>query len=226
MTRALATLILVVVGVVSAVPTRAGELTVRVRDRSGAPISKAIVALEQPASHEFASTVEEEAIIDQVSRRFVPDVSSVRVGTRVSFPNSDDVRHHVYSFSRAKPFQIKLYHGTPTDPIIFDKPGLVVLGCNIHDRMVGYLYVAGSPHHAVLDKSGEVHFKGVQPGPYELYVWHPAIPVEERHTQLLTVTDQATQTTVVLNSTVVKKRAPETIDDVERQFRELRGASS
>jgi plastocyanin len=80
-------------------------------------------------------------VMDQVNKAFLPHVLVVPKGAKVSFPNSDDIRHHVYSFSEAKTFELKLYHGQPKAPLDFAEPGIVVLGCNIHDSMVGYIYV-------------------------------------------------------------------------------------
>jgi plastocyanin len=114
----------------------------------------------------------ESAVIDQVDKRFVPRVSVVRAGTEVSFPNSDSIRHQVYSFSPAKVFSLKLYAGTASAPVTFDKPGLVVLGCNIHDYMVGFVAVVDSPYFTKLPPSGSATIN-LPPGRYRLRVWNP-----------------------------------------------------
>ena len=85
------------------------------------------------------------AKIDQVNKEFVPLVSVVQTNTEITFPNSDNIRHSVYSFSPAKVFSLKLYAGKSAAPVIFDKAGLVVLGCNIHDLMVSWLLVVDTP---------------------------------------------------------------------------------
>ena len=91
-----------------------------------------------------------------------------------SFPNSDNTRHHVYSFSAPNPFEIKLYSGTPTEPVAFNQPGLVVLGCNIHDNMVGYIYVAKPNEHVwSSNEQGSVTINGLLPSTVE--VWHPRL---------------------------------------------------
>ena len=87
-------------------------------------------------------------IVDQINLEFVPHVKPVVVGSPVYFPNKDDVRHHVYSFSPAKRFELPLYSGTPAAPVVFDRPGIVAIGCNIHDWMLGYIYVAETPYLA------------------------------------------------------------------------------
>jgi hypothetical protein len=91
----------------------------------------------------------------------------------VSFPNRDDIRHQVYSFSPAKRFELRLYKGTPSEPVLFDKPGLVVLGCNIHDWMVGYIYVTDDPWFAVSDATGTLHLDALPAGRYQVTLWHP-----------------------------------------------------
>jgi hypothetical protein len=103
-------------------------------------------------------------------------VLAVRSGTRVAFPNSDNIRHHVYSFSPAKHFELRLYQGTPSEPVLFDKPGAVVLGCNIHDWMVGYVYVTDDPWFAVSDAQGRVQLDSVPVGSYAVSLWHPLAP--------------------------------------------------
>ena len=149
-----------------------GSLETFVKDERGKPLSDAVVSLTQvggtappprPAS----------AVMDQQNRTFVPLVLAVPVGTAVTFPNRDNIRHHVYSFSSPKRFELPLYMGTPAAPVLFDKPGVVVLGCNIHDWMVGYIYVSATPHFGKTTDDGTVRLADVAPGAYEARVWHP-----------------------------------------------------
>jgi hypothetical protein len=109
--------------------------------------------------------------LDQVNKRFVPRVTVVRTGTTVTFPNSDRIRHQVYSFSHAKTFSLKLYAGSPSTPVIFDHPGLVVLGCNIHDFMVAFVGVVDSPYFAKTPDNGLVTLD-LPSGRYRLRAWH------------------------------------------------------
>lgn len=113
------------------------------------------------------------AIIDQVERRFVPMVLLIEAGQSVDFPNSDNVRHHVYSFSDIKQFSTPLYADESIEPVLFDKPGIAVLGCNIHDSMVAYVYVSESPVRAISDESGNLLLTGLTANPGTLSVWHP-----------------------------------------------------
>ena len=110
--------------------------------------------------------------IDQVHKRFVPHVLAVQTGTSITFPNSDNVRHQVYSFSEAKRFELKLYAGKPANPIVMDHPGLVVLGCNIHDWMRAYVYVLDTRFFALTNANGHAKID-VPPGDYTVKIWHP-----------------------------------------------------
>jgi plastocyanin len=113
-----------------------------------------------------------EAVIDQLAKQFVPKVTVLRTGTTVLFKNSDRMRHQVYSFSPAKNFTLKLSMGPLQQPVVFDKPGLVVLGCNIHDNMIAFVGVVDSPYFAKTPKSGSVTLN-LPAGRYRLRVWHP-----------------------------------------------------
>ena len=114
--------------------------------------------------------------IAQTDKRFVPTVSVLPVGSAVNFPNRDTVRHHVYSFSQAKTFELKLYIGTPANPVVFDRPGVAVLGCNIHDTMVAWVLVVETPYFGRTDAAGRLRLDSAPPGSYRLRVWHPALP--------------------------------------------------
>lgn len=113
------------------------------------------------------------SVIDQIERRFVPMVLLIATGQYVDFPNSDNVRHHVYSFSDIKQFSTPLYADENIEPVLFDKPGIAVLGCNIHDSMVAYVYVSDSPHRAVSDDTGNLVIAGLPVNPGKISVWHP-----------------------------------------------------
>ena len=165
--RAAAALALGVAAAASAAP-----LVVSVTDAAGQPVENAVVTVQvagAPAKAPPGTSAE----IGQRDRHFVPPVSVVQVGTAVSFPNFDTVRHHVYSFSPAKPFELKLYVGTPVAPIVFDKPGAVAIGCNIHDRMQAWVAVVETPFHAVTDASGTARLD-VPAGEHRLRAWKPS----------------------------------------------------
>lgn len=149
-----------------------GSLEAVVRDEGGKPVTDVVVSL-LPSSRAPAAPRSGTAVMDQQDKTFVPVVLPVPVGTAVTFPNRDNIRHHVYSFSPARRFELPLYIGTPAAPVVFDKPGVVVLGCNIHDWMVGYIYVADTPYFAKTAPDGTVRLADVPPGAYEARVWHP-----------------------------------------------------
>lgn len=149
----------------------AAELTLRVTDRDGKPFEGAVVELQHP-SLQPAATTPDLAAMDQVNKQFAPHLLVVEQGTPVVFPNSDSIKHHVYSFSAPKRFQLKLYKDQQPDPLIFDKPGVVALGCNIHDWMVGYIYVAQSTQVTQTDTDGIARFD-VADNDYQVKVWHP-----------------------------------------------------
>ncbi len=158
---------------------RATPVTVQVQSGTGAPAVDAVVVFEPrdrtpPPAHA-------DAIIDQIHKRFVPHVTVIRTGTSVTFPNSDRIRHQVYSFSPAKVFSMKLYAGSPKKAVVFDKPGLVVLGCNIHDTMLAFVLVVNTPYFAKVPASGSAGFD-LPPGRYSMRVWDEALgaPVPAR----------------------------------------------
>jgi len=117
------------------------------------------------------------AIIDQRHEQFVPRVSIVRRGTEVAFPNTDRVQHHVYSFSPAKQFELALYRGNEHPPVTFDRDGIVVLGCNIHDHMVGYVLVVDGSHFGFTDRDGRLTLDGLPNEAVKVTVWHPDLGV-------------------------------------------------
>lgn len=154
-----------------AAPAVAATVTVQVLDVAGTPVPNAVVYAEPTGGQTVPKSLKQ-AEIEQKDIKFFPLVSVVQVGTPVLFPNHDKVRHHVYSFSPAKTFELKLYSGVPTSPIVFDKVGTVVLGCNIHDQMVAYLQVVNTPYFAKTDMSGHAKLEGLANGKYALKAWY------------------------------------------------------
>jgi plastocyanin len=155
-------------------PAWAATVSVVVTDRAGKPLADAVVMLAPVSGHlpvRPMSGVE----IAQTHRQFNPQVTVVTVGTSIAFPNLDTVRHHVYSFSPVKTFELKLYAGVPAAPILFDKPGIATLGCNIHDAMVAWVVVVDTPLFARSSSSGKAQIDAVPAGDYELRVWHPEL---------------------------------------------------
>lgn len=153
----------------------AGSLEVTVKDDKGRPVANAVAYAT--ASGAASAAPKKRVIVDQRNKQFVPYVTAVQVGTAVNFPNSDDIRHHVYSFSPAKKFELPLYSGVPAEPVVFDKVGFVTLGCNIHDWMIAYIAVLPTPYFQVTRQDGHGVLKDLSPGQYMVQVWHPALKV-------------------------------------------------
>jgi plastocyanin len=158
------------------------EISATVTDQQGKPVADAVVVAVPIDGNLRLPAKAREDVVDQVDKQFVPKVQVVLVGTQVRFPNNDNVRHQVYSFSPAKRFELPLYAGVPAQPILFDKPGVVVLGCNIHDWMVGYVYVSESPYFAKTGADGKATLADLPPRAYVVRVWHPQLTVAEETT--------------------------------------------
>ena len=152
---------------------RAGTLDVQVVDTEGHPIAGAAVYAVASKPLPPPPSAAPTAIMDQQHNTFVPHVLIVRTGTLVDFPNNDVVSHHVYSFSEAKTFELGLYKGDAHPPILFDKPGIVVLGCNIHDSMLGYILVVDTPYFARTGQSGHAELADLPSDRYTVHVWTP-----------------------------------------------------
>lgn len=150
----------------------AASVSVTLHNSSDAPLEDAVVIFD-PLDAAIAPA-HATAIVDQINKRFVPRVSVVQTGTAINFPNSDHIRHQVYSFSPAKIFNLKLYAGSPNTQILFDSAGLVVLGCNIHDTMVGFIGVVDTPYFAKTSSSGTVALY-LPAGKYHLRLWHAGL---------------------------------------------------
>jgi plastocyanin len=154
----------------------AADLTVNVADRSARGVADVVVtATPTDGRTGTPPHTPATALMDQRNRAFVPRVLVVAVGTNVEFPNSDSVSHQVYSFSPAKRFQLPLYKGSHHAPVTFDREGLVVLGCNIHDEMAGYIYVTDSPFFGMTDSAGTLQLRDLPAGDYRVALWSPLV---------------------------------------------------
>jgi plastocyanin len=153
----------------------AADLSVMIIGRDGRGVDEVVVTAVPTAVTTGSSPALRSAVMDQKNLAFLPRVLAVAVGTSVQFPNNDSVSHQVYSFSAAKRFQLPLYKGQPHAPITFDRPGIVVLGCNIHDAMVGYIYVTDAPYFGTTEAGGSVLLKGLPAGDYQVAIWSPFV---------------------------------------------------
>jgi len=170
--RVLRSLVLSVVCALPAAPAWAGDVLFSIASR-GRPVADVVVTAYPEGLKPGPIRFPWAASMDQRNLQFDPFVLIVPVGSEVSFPNRDPVRHHVYSFSPAKVFELKLYGREESRSVRFDRPGVVALGCNIHDNMVAFIKVVDTPFAAKTDAAGQLVLRGLPPGPVKVKVWHP-----------------------------------------------------
>ncbi|WP_194866636.1 methylamine utilization protein [Pseudoalteromonas sp. PPB1] len=186
--------------------------TLQLRDQHGEPLSDVVVEVVAPLR---AGQVQQVAVMDQVNKQFHPRLLTIMQGQAVSFPNSDDIRHHVYSFSETKRFELKLYAGTPIQPIRFEQPGVVVLGCNIHDSMVGYIYVSQSKDVLTSDQSGTVKLPAYA---QQVAIWH-ALQTQDIDTRRIVTVTELQQS----GSAIVETQAPAPRNTFSEMFKDHHG---
>jgi plastocyanin len=151
--------------------SRAATLDVHALTLEGHALAGAVVtvqSLDPPTRH----AAPQRAVMDQINLAFEPDLLVIPSGSTIEFPNSDSVSHQIYSFSPAKRFQLPLYHGKPYPPVVFEQPGIVTLGCNIHDQMLAYVVVTDAAYFGRADSSG-LWSAEVSHGRYRVTIWHP-----------------------------------------------------
>jgi len=168
------------------IPLSAATIDVQVTSSNGGPVQDAVVyavpAQPVPVGRKVAT-------MDQKDRMFVPHVLPIQTGTWVEFPNSDNIRHQVYSLSPAKRFQLPLYTGKPAFPIQFNTAGVVALGCNIHDQMSAFIVVVDTPYFEKTGGSGRATLSDLAPGRYAVHVWYPDMR-EQRAPAMVTLTGE------------------------------------
>ena len=152
-----------------------GEVDVLVLDKDGQPVSDVAVYATRTDGRKQIDSRAGSAVMDQVGKQFVPHLLVVQTGTSVEFPNSDTVAHHVYSFSHPNKFTLPMYKGTAHPPVTFEHSGVVSLGCNIHDHMLGYILVVDSAAFAKTDENGSASLSLDDPQDYEIKIWSPRI---------------------------------------------------
>lgn len=202
---------LVAVCAISAAGTAgAGTLIVSVSDRDGVELQDVVITVD-PVEVDTLPEAKEpgNVLIDQRRRKFRPWVVGIRTGATVTFDNHDDITHHVYSFSQPKQFSFRLQAGVAHDPIRFDRPGTVVIGCNIHDWMVGFIVITQSPFISVSDEQGRVNVGGVAPGEWRVSAWHPGLEAgEQGPEQIVSVTAGVRQSVELRFETELALRKP------------------
>ncbi len=187
----------------------AGIVRVVTRDPAGKPVGDAVAYLVNLDSPATVRPPADPVAITQKDQEFNPYVTPIVVGTRVVFPNLDNVQHHVYSVSPAKRFEIPLYIGDSKEAIVFDREGVVTLGCNIHDWMVAYVFVLSTPYFAKTGPDGTAEVPGLSPGRYRLAVWHPRAGTVSRDLVVAESGDTTQVVSVVLKPDHRIRRAPD-----------------
>lgn len=192
----------------------AATVEVLVQTPAGTPLADAAVLVEPLAGTPPRPRTRGHAAIEQRGREFIPWMTVVQTGTSVDFPNNDTIRHHVYSFSEPKRFEIKLYAGKPGQPVVFDRPGQVDIGCNIHDWMEAHVLVVDTPYFARAGADGRAAIANVPAGRYRVRPWHPlqkagAVPDE------IEIGDAPVRMTLVLDARA-RQPKPHTEDDPDR----------
>jgi len=174
----------------------AANLQVKVVDNNSEPVEFAVIYINDSSKNQADNTL----IIDQVDKEFIPYVTAVRRGSSINFPNNDDIRHQVYSFSKSKQFELPLYSGNEFRPVVFNESGAVALACNIHDWMKAYVYVVDTDKFVISDKDGQGVLADLSNGQYEVLVWHPTQGGNvQSSAQKITVADSDKQLTFAIN---------------------------
>lgn len=204
-----------------AVAANAYELSVTVTlDGSNEPVANAVVSVDSARQPNPVS-----AEIYQKDRAFHPHVLVIPVGSSVDFPNRDNTQHHVYSFSPAKTFNIELYADRPAAPVVFDKPGIVELGCNIHDHMQGFVVVTDTAATGRTDASGRVTLSidtlasAGNRDNVTLEIWHPRLPDNTR--PVTREIERGSEPAIVTLNLEPEPAAEGSLDRLQQRFREL-----
>jgi plastocyanin len=175
-------------GALGATLVEAATLSGRVTTPDGKPITDAVVFVQDSGASAVAAAARS-ATLDQVDKTFVPGLLPIVVGTKVNFPNHDQIQHHVYSFSRTKTFELPLYKGEDAAPVLFDKVGVVKVGCNIHDWMSAIILVLPTPWFARTSADGTFTIENVPEGKHSVVAWHELSKLKPEETAQSVVGD-------------------------------------
>jgi len=185
------------------------EIRGRVVGQNGEGIAQAVVFVQTPPAGKALPAGTRAAVMDQVHKQFVPPLLPVVVGTEVHFPNHDQIHHHVYSFSRTKSFEIPLYKGEEAPPVLFEKAGVVKVGCNIHDWMSGVILILPTPYYVTTDDAGGFVLRDLPPGTYSLACWHELSQTKVEDTvQTVQVGGDTPEVTFTLSLTSARAHPP------------------
>ncbi|ASP49680.1 methylamine utilization protein [Cognaticolwellia beringensis] len=187
--------------------TQANADSFLVQDQQGLPLKNVVLEFTVNSASTSLVSGPKTLIMDQVDKLFKPDVLVIHQGDFVDFPNSDNIRHHVYSFSSVNPFELKLYSGRPEAPLQFNNAGVAVLGCNIHDSMVGYIYIATSKYVLMTDEQGLATLDNTVK--YEsVNVWHASALTSIKNITYDDITKKANDNALFVIDLVVQSPEP------------------
>ena len=173
----------------------AASIRVRILDRDDGPVPEVVISARPLDAAAEPRATAPTVRMNQQQLAFEPHILIVSTGTGIEFPNEDDVRHHVYSFSPTKQFNFSIDSGASHEAMRFDVPGVVTLGCNIHDEMLAYIVVVDTPHFAKTGPDGSVELTGLTSGRYELSIWSSRIAQKHQPEAVeINVTDGETAT--------------------------------
>jgi len=190
-----------------AMPTLGADISGRVVGQNGEGVAQAVVFVRALPPEVTVPPTPQSAVMDQIHQEFVPPLLPIAIGTEVSFPNRDQIHHHVYSFSRTKSFELPLYRGEDASPVLFDKEGVVKVGCNIHDWMSGIILVLPTPYFAVTDETGRFVLRDLPPGSYPLVCWHELSQTKVEETaQQIQVGENTPEVIFTLSLTAARPR--------------------
>ena len=160
----------IAVSCVLAAPAAGAELSGTVK-AAGKPVQNAVVWLDAPGAAPAAQA--KPLVLNQKNMDFDPRVLVVRVGTKVEFPNNDKVFHNVFSFRDGKKFDLGMYPVGTSKTVVFDKPGLSRILCEIHPHMAAYIRAVDTPYFAVSNAEGVFAISSLPAGSYTYHAWRP-----------------------------------------------------
>jgi len=189
-----------------ALSSYAAALNIAVTDKTGAPLQDAVVYAIPTNGRVATSPTTEIATIAQQGRQFTPYVTVLKTGGQIKFPNYDKIEHHVKSFSTAKEFEMKIYEAGTPPPVIFDKPGVVIIYCMLHDWMRAYVLVVDTPYFAKTDGAGNALLNNLPEGGYEIKAWHPDFGAYKQPLSVTAKVSNLSNTPVTFNFDLIPKK--------------------
>lgn len=219
-TEAFLRYILFVFSLIIYLPAQSHAAKFAVNTSDGFAASEVAIFLYPQNQTVAPSDIQEPVKIMQKGFAFEPRITVVKTGTRVTFPNRDQSHHHLYSFSKAHPFEFKLYKGDSPE-ITLNEAGVITMGCNIHDWMLGYVVVADTPFHGLSNKNGEVEIQGLPHGEYKIKFWHPSLEEADFVTyseDSVSIKDEVSPVVLTLETKLDGHSWPKKPGHIDRQY--------